>query len=248
MNAIDQFRRSFAIAKKDMLIFYLKGPVVIMGLLFPFFLFLAFVIGRNLSGTQLFAGLMGMTAFFTSTAVGPTIIPWECRGRTFERLITAPVSLSTVLLGDFQASLYFGLGISLAVSVPAILYLGVYPSVIIFIGATFLAISCFSAMTILMSSYPPTDVPADVMMLSSLVKFSLLFISGIFVPLEKLPSYGRALSFISPLTYYVDAVRHSLGKGYLPVWLDLTMLTLFAVAFFLIGSWIHGRVLEERFT
>ncbi|ASJ02347.1 ABC transporter [Thermococcus profundus] len=248
MNAIDQFKRSFAIAKKDMLIFYLKGPVVIMGLLFPFFLFLAFVIGRNLSGETLFAGLMGMTVFFTSTAVGPTIIPWECRGRTFERLITAPVSLATVLLGDFQASFYFGLGVSLAVSVPTMLYLGIHPGFALFLGSTLFALACFSAMTVLMSSYPPTDVPADVMMLSSLVKFSLLFISGIFVPLDKLPTYGRALSFVSPLTYYVDAVRHSLGGGYLPVWLDLTMLALFAVAFFLTGSGIHKKVLERRFT
>nr|WP_245250284.1 ABC transporter permease [Thermococcus stetteri] len=182
------------------------------------------------------------------TAVGPTIIPWECRGRTFERLITAPVSLTTVLLGDFQASLYFGLGVSLAVSVPAVLYLGINPSLPVFIGATLLALACFSAMTILMSSYPPKDVPADVMMLSSLVKFSLLFISGIFVPIERLPSYGRALSFVSPLTYYVDAVRHSLGGGYLPVWLDLVMLAIFAVAFFMAGAWVHEKVLERRFT
>ena len=103
-------------------------------------------------------------------------------------------------------------------------------------------------MTVLMSSYPPTDVPADVMMLSSLVKFSLLFISGIFVPIEDLPAYGRWISLVSPLTYYVDALRHSLGKGYLPVWLDLLMLALFGFAFFLTGTAIHRKVLERRFT
>lgn len=75
VKMIEQLKRSFAIAKKDMLIFYLKGPVVIMGLIFPFFLFPAFLIGRNLSGEQLFVGLTAMTAFFTSTAVGPTMGP-----------------------------------------------------------------------------------------------------------------------------------------------------------------------------
>jgi len=245
---IEALKRSFAIAKKDMRIFYLKGPVVIMGLIFPFFLFLAFMIGRNLSGGHLFVDLTAMTAFFTSTAVGPTIVPWECRGRTFERLITAPVSLTTVLLGDLQASLYFGLAITFTITVPAMLYLSIHPSIVVFLLSTILAVGCFSAMTVLMSSYPPTDIPADVMMLSSLVKFSLLFISGIFVPIENLPAYGRWISFISPLTYYVDALRHSLGGGYLPVWLDLGMLTIFALAFFLTGSWVHKRVLERRFT
>ncbi len=245
---IEQIKRSFAIAKKDMLIFYLKGPVVIMGLLFPFFLFLAFLIGRNLPQDRLFVGLTAMTAFFTATAVGPTIIPWECRGRTFERLITAPVSLTTVLLGDFQASLYFGLAITFAIAIPAMLYFSLGLEWAIFITATLIAVGTFSAMTILLSSYPPTDVPADVMMLTSLVKFSLLFISGIFVPLEKLPSYGRLVSYVSPLTYYVDSLRHSLGKGYLPLWTDFGMLVIFGIAFFFAGVSVHKRVLEERFT
>ncbi|WP_297421654.1 ABC transporter permease [Thermococcus sp.] len=245
---IETLRRSFAIAKKDMLIFYLKGPVVIMGLIFPFFLFLAFLIGRNLGGDQLFVGLTAMTAFFTATAVGPTIIPWECRGRTFERLITAPVSLTTVLLGDFQASLYFGLAITFAIALPSMLYFSLSVGWITFLIATLLAVGTFSAMTILLSSYPPTDVPADVMMLTSLVKFSLLFISGIFVPLGKLPAYGRLVSYVSPLTYYVDALRHSLGGGYLPLWVDLGMLVLFGMAFFFTGVTIHRKVLERRFT
>ena len=153
-----------------------------------------------------------------------------------------------MLLGDFQASLYFGLAITFAIALPAMLYLSIHPSIVVFLLSTILAVGCFSAMTVLMSSYPPTDIPADVMMLSSLVKFSFLFISGIFVPIENLPAYGRWISFISPLTYYVDALRHSLGGGYLPVWLDLGMLTIFALAFFLTGSWVHKRVLERRFT
>ncbi len=245
---IESLRRSLAIAKKDMIIFYLKGPVVVMGLVFPIFLFLAFFIGRNLSREQLFVALTAMTAFFTSTAVGPTIIPWECRGRTFERLIASPISLTTILLGDFQASLYFGLGITTAIAIPVLLYLSLSPSIWILSLSTILALSCFSSMTILMSSYPPTDVPADIMMISSLVKFSFLFISGIFVPLSRLPLYGRWVSFVSPLTYYVDALRHSLGSGYLPLWLDFVMLVVFGTAFFLVGTAVHRRVLERRFT
>ncbi|HII61318.1 ABC transporter permease [Pyrococcus horikoshii] len=245
---IEQLKRSFAVAKKDMLIFYLKGPVIIMGLIFPFFLFLAFFIGRNLEKAQLFTALISMTAFFTSTAVGPTIIPWECRGRTFERLITAPVSLTTVLLGDLQASFYFGTAITFIISTVAIFILSIRPNLQIFLVATILAILTFSAMTILMSSYPPTDVPADIMMLSSLVKFSLLFISGIFVPLKDLPKYARWISYASPLTYYVDALRNSLGDGCLPLWIDFGMLALFGILFFLSGVAIHKKVLERRFT
>ncbi len=237
-----------AIVKKDMLIFYLKGPVVIMGLLFPFFLFGAFLIGRDLTHAYLFVALISMTVFFTSTAVGPTIIPWEARSKTFERLISSPVSLTTVLFGDTQASFYFGLIITSFISLTAI-FLNISLNLLIFIPAIMLALLTFSAMTILMSSYPPTDVPADVMMLSSLVKFTLLFISGIFVPLEKLPWYARAISSISPLTYLVDSLRHSTGmQGYFPLWLDFLALFVFLLIFFFSGVFIHKRVLEKRFT
>ena len=239
--------RSIPIVKKDMIIFYMKGPVVIMGILFPLFLFAAFLIGRNLSGSELFVGLMAMTAFFTSTAVGPTIIPWEARSKTFERLISSPISISTVLFGDMQASFYFGLIISSFISISA-MFLGISLNIPIFFFGLIMALLCFSSMTILMSSYPPTDVPADVMMLSSLVKFSLLFISGIFVPLSKLPPYARGISYISPLTYFVDILRQSTGsEGYFYIWLDFLMLIFFTSIFFLGGMKIHQRVLEKRF-
>jgi len=41
---MEQFKRSLAIAEKNMRIYYLKGPVIIFGLLFPLFLTLAFII------------------------------------------------------------------------------------------------------------------------------------------------------------------------------------------------------------
>lgn len=242
-----QIMRSIPIVKKDMRIFYLKGPVVIMGLLFPFFMFAAFLIGRNLSGSELFVGLIAMTVFFTSTAVGPSIIPWEVRSRTFERLASAPVSIGTILFGDMQASFYFGLIISAVISLSAV-FLSLSISIPIFIASLLLALLCFSSLTILMSSYPPSDTPADVMMLSSLVKFSLLFISGIFVPIQKMPSSVRWLSFISPLSYFVDALRQATGiGGYFPLWVDFLMLVIFTAIFFISGAAIHRKVLERRF-
>ncbi len=242
-----QFFRSLSVVEKDMRIFYLKGPVVIMGLLFPFFLFAAFLIGKDLPGEELFTGLMAMTVFFTSTAVGPTIIPWEARSKTFERLISSPVSITTVLFGDMQASFYFGFIISLAISLSA-LFLALSLNIFVFFFGLILALLCFSSLSILMSSYPPTDIPADVLMLSSLVKFSLLFISGIFVPIENLPPSLRAISFVSPLTYFVDLLRHATYVGgYFPLWLDFLALLLFTCLFFIGGVAIHRRVLEKRF-
>ena len=67
----EQFKRSLVIAEKNIKIYYSKGPVIIFGLVFPLFLALAYVIGRNIPLKEVLPGLVGMTTFFTATSVGP---------------------------------------------------------------------------------------------------------------------------------------------------------------------------------
>jgi ABC-2 type transport system permease protein len=243
----EQIGRSLVVAKKDVWIYYLKGPVIVFGLIFPLFLLIAFTIGRNISLKELFPGVMGMAIFFTSTAVGPAILPWEARSRTLERLVCSPVSVWALLLGDVLASFFFGLLISL---VPLIVMLGLGVEVVhllVFGTGMILATFCFASLSILLSVYPPTDVPATVMMLSSLVRFPLVFISGVFLPVEKLPSWGRAISSVSPLTYFIDLARYSItGISYYSIPLDLAVLLLFAMAFLLVSIKLHERFLPQR--
>lgn len=243
----EQFKRSFAIAKKNIRIYYSKGPVIIFGVITPFFLFLSFYIGRDMPAEALLPGLLGITAFFTATSVGPAIVPWEARAKTLERLISSPVSIWTIFLGDVFSSFLFGvvvsifpvcvgLFISAQIANPLILGLGILLS-------TF----CFASFSILLSAYPPTDTPASVMMLSSMVKFPLVFISGIFIPIEELPAWGRTISSISPLTYFTDLARHSMqGPSYYPIELDLILLVAFAVVFLVASIKIHERTLQKR--
>jgi len=100
MMSGSQLSRALAIAEKDIRIYYLKGPVLIYGILFPMFLFLAFFLGRGMPVDFLISWLLSMTLFFTATAVSPVILPWEGSMRTLERLISAPVSIPAILLGD----------------------------------------------------------------------------------------------------------------------------------------------------
>ncbi len=247
MSWREQIRRSLVVAKKDVWIYYLKGPVIIFGLIFPLFLLIAFTIGRNISAKELFPGVMGMAIFFTSTAVGPAILPWEARSRTLERLVCSPVSVWALFLGDVLASFFFGLLISLA---PLIVLLGLGVEVmhlLVFGTGMILATFCFASLSILLSVYPPTDVPATVMMLSSLVRFPLVFISGVFLPVEELPPWGRAISSVSPLTYFIDLARYSItGISYYSIPLDLAVLLLFAMAFLLVSIKLHERFLPQR--
>jgi len=242
----EQLKRVWAIAKKDIRIYYAKGPVIIFGIIFPVFLFLSFMIGRQLALNFMIPGLLGMVLFFTATAISPAVAPWETQARTLERLMSCPVTIQTIILGDILASFIFGVLISI-IPVMIGLALGMtltYPLVLVL--AIILAAFCFSALGLIFSA-TPTSLPSNVMMLSSMVKFPVIFISGVFIPLNELPPWGRAISFISPLTYFTDIARRLIeGKGHLPIAVDFLLLLAFTVLFLVIAAKLHQKTMPRR--
>lgn len=245
---LSQFKSAWAICKKDVLIYYIKAPVLIYGLLFPFFLFLAFAIGRDISFESLLPTVLGLSIFFTSSSVGPIIAPWETRMRTLEKLISCPISLEFILLGDILAGFFYGMGVTLFFLIFLIPF-SVFILENLFILALGIILSnlCFSCLGILLSS-PPTDNPSNIMILSYLVKFPLIFISGVFLPINKLPSLGRSIAKFSPLTYTVDLLRYSSGKDHIySASFCLIVLLTFTVVFLYSGIFLHKRNLPKRF-
>ena len=244
-----QFKRAFALAKKDLRIYYKRGPVVIFGLIMPFFLFLAYFIGRNMPVERLFPGLLGMTIYFSSMSIGPAIIPFEARQKTLERLLTTPVAVWAMLLGDVIASFLYGFFISF---VPIVigLFLGVTMINVVILGvAMVFAAFCFSSFSILLSSYPPTDIPSTVMMISNLVKFPLVFISGVFIPLGKIGPWGHIVASFSPLTYFIDLANYcTQGVSHYSIYVDLLALLGFTAFFLLSAMKIHTKTMPQRLT
>jgi len=246
MSIFEQLKRSLVISKKDLSLYYLKGPVLIYGLLLPAFLFIAFAVGRELSVTFLIPGLLAMGIFFTSSAISPVIIPWETRMRTFERLVSAPIALWAIILGDIIASSLFGLFISSFILLIGIILLGLDIVNLYLIVGTLLASFCFSSLGLLISA-PPTDNPSNIMMLSNLIKLPLIFISGVFIPIAKMGSF-KIVSYISPLTYYTDLARYSTqGINYFSPTIDLLILFSFSILFFTIAVKWHKKSFTKRF-
>ena len=232
MNWKVYFRGVSVVARKDMRIYYRKAPVFIFGLILPTFLFFAFFVGRELDINKYFPGFLAMSLFFTSSSVGPLIVPWEKQQGTFERLLSYPVSISTIVLGDTIAGALFGLLISTIVAVAGILIIPISVTSIALIFVAFiLGNLCFSGLGVLLSS-PGGRAPANIMMLAALVRFPLIFISGIFIPLSGMTGAAKYITYCSPLTYLVDALNHSMGQAYVfSWWTDLLVLAGFMVVF-----------------
>jgi len=240
-------RKSWAVAKKDVRIYYLRGPVIIFGILFPTFLFMAFAIGRNVPPESLVPGLIGMALFFTASATTPAVFPFETRTRTLERLLAAPMSLSTMVAGDVIAAFLFGLLLSLvpiAISLFATEALLHQPMVLVI--TVLISAICFAVLGTLFST-PPTDNPATIMTLSNLVRLPLIFISGVFMPIEHMPKWGQWLSAISPLTYTTELIRYAFGQGNrISPWICAPVLIGFTVLFWLVSITLHRRNMSRR--
>jgi len=115
---------AWAIAKKDARIYYLRPGPLMFGIMFPFFMFLSFAIGRNAPASTLIPGLTAMTIFFSASSIGPVSIPMERRVKTFERLLSAPVSFYAVFLGKILAGFMFCLAIGVIPIIVGMIFFG----------------------------------------------------------------------------------------------------------------------------
>jgi ABC-2 type transport system permease protein len=208
----------------------------------PTFLFFAFFIGRDLDPAKYFPGFLAMTLFFTSSSVGPIIVPWEKQAGTFERLLSMPVTVTSIILGDMLAGAIFGLLISVIVGVVGIVLLGLSVTNVVLLAVLFvLGNACFAAMGELLSS-TGGRVPSNVMMLSSLVRFPLIFISGVFISLSDMTGLGLLAAHFSPLSYLVDGIGATMDQKTVFDWgVDILSLLVFTVLF----VFASGRVLRR---
>ena len=244
---IEQLRRSFILAKKDLKIYYKKPPVLIQGILFPIILFIALTMGRNVQSIYLISGLMAMTIFLTSTSIGPIVFPWETMSKTFERLITCPISIKTIILGSIWSSFIYGI---LFTSIPLILGIiflsqQLIINLLIIIPGVFIAGLAFASFSQILS-VPSNDMPGNTMVLTILIKFPLIFISPLFIPI-----HASTVAFISPMTYFVDIINVGLGDisifGTFGLVIDISYLLAFGFLFLILAFFLHGKTLERRF-
>jgi len=232
-------------AQKNVRIYYTKAPVLIFGLLFPIFMFFAFYMGRSIEISVFFPGFCAMALFFASSSVGPLITPWEKQAGTYERLLSFPVSINVIVLGDMLSGAIYGVLISMAVLAVSLIALGLSFNPLILMISVVLGSLCFASLGVLLSS-PSVRSPANIMMFSSMIRFPLIFISGIFIPLAEMDGIGRAFSYLSPLSYLVDLFNAGLSRGTeFPLLLDIIVLAGFTSAFLLIASRFHRRNLMK---
>jgi ABC-2 type transport system permease protein len=231
---IVNIKNALFIAEKDVKIYFLKAPNLIFGIFLPVVLYFAFAIGRAVEITIAIPGLVAMAMFFGTGAIQSVSLPLERRTGTFKMVLSAPLSLSTIMIGKALAGFFYGLLLSSIYSVMVFILVPI-SNLFIYIVAIMFSSFLFSAFGLLLS-VPFRDIP-QAMPPAIVVRIAMVFLCGVFVPVDTMPLIMQIIAYFLPLTYSVDVLRWALnGEFIIPMlFINLGVQILF-IFFFIVCS------------
>lgn len=240
---MSQLRPALAISRKDIESYYGKPPLVTWGLLFPAVLMLSVYLKDPGGYLHIAPGIIAMTLLFGNTSMAAIVITFEKRAGTFQRLLLAPLSMDTIVLGKTLSAAAYGLATALVLTFGLMLILGMRLAMpLLFCVGLILGALSFSLMG-LIAAVMVREV-FEAMTLMNFFRFPTLFISGVFMPLPQLPGWLKPLALASPLTYVVELLHWGIaGQGYFnSPWTPL----LATLAFLSIAWLLAGRTFRLR--
>lgn len=233
----DPLIKAFYIAMKDARVYYFKAPNFTFGLLIPISLYIAFSMAGNINPVLIVAGLSSLSILFGTTSIEAVAVVLEKQTGTFDRLLVAPVSLFTIILGKTIAGFFFGLILAAMTIFPLAAFSGVtVMNPVLAIIAVAFASMAFSALGIITSVYAKW-VP-DAQMYANFIRFPMTFLSGTFVALATYPFPLQVLARFLPLTYSVEALQNCISmsavtSNYI---IDIAALSVFTLVFLAIAT------------
>ncbi len=201
----------WSILNKDIKNYYLKPPNISWGIIFPLSWTLMQIIRSSGEMTindirDLLPGLMAMSILFGTTSMLAVTITFERRGRSFERLLLAPISISTLVLAKISGAILFGMFNAFVPVIFASFFVDLSGIMWARVLLAVFLIAVTSTLMGLMIAVSAKEV-FEAQTFSNFFRFPMLFLCGLFLPISSLPIFIRPLSFVLPLTYGTDMLK-----------------------------------------
>jgi ABC-2 type transport system permease protein len=220
---------------KDMRTYYLKPPNISWGLIFPLAWTGMFFIksGSGLeSAITLLPGVVAISILFGTTSMLAVTVTFEKRNRSFERLLVAPIPLELLMLAKTGGAIVFGVANAFVPVAMAAFITDLSPVVWCAFFSAVVMIAVASTFLGLFIAVAVSEV-FEAQTFSNFFRFPMIFLCGLFFPIEKLPVFVRPLSYVMPLTYGADVLHGAVHAGNtMPYALDLSILGAFCVGLF----------------
>ncbi|MHA1315550.1 MAG: ABC transporter permease, partial [Candidatus Helarchaeota archaeon] len=170
----------------------------------------------------------------------------ETREKNLERILSSPTSLEDLITSISLSSTIYSFIVSSIICVVLMVAFGINFLYLPWYLLGILLLSLASSYLGVLISAIPTDMTSNIMVLATLIKFPLIFLSGIFVPLNMLPLPLFIMSLISPTTYFVDLLKSTLGIGSLGIAYDLIGLLIWLLIVATLAYVLHKKTILKR--
>jgi len=225
---------------KDLRTYYLKPPNISWGLIFPLAWTGMFFI-KSGSGMEsiltLLPGVVAISILFGATSMLSVTITFEKKNRSFERLLLAPIPFELLMLAKTSGAILFGMANAF---VPVIMAAFIVDLSQVAWGAFIPAVFMIAVASTFLGLFIAVAVSEvfEAQTFSNFFRFPMIFLCGLFFPIEKLPIFLKPLSYALPLTYGADVLHGAVhGAHIMPFSLDLAILAVFCVGLFMVSLW-----------
>jgi ABC-2 type transport system permease protein len=152
-------------------------------------------------------GLMIMIVMITVMTGIPEAISKEKEMGTFDGMLSAPINQVSIILGYTASLCVKGFSQCILVLVIAIIFFGVTIQGSIILAFFLLLLGIFSFVGIGILAVAASKDQATGTTIVNLIMFPMMFLAGIFYPIQQMPWFMQDISKIIPLTYAADAMR-----------------------------------------
>jgi len=192
-------------------------------------------------------GLLMMT-MITSVMTGlPRAIAYERDVGTLTGFLVAPIHRISIIAGKVLGHVIQGLIQGVSSLILAILLFGItiHGNILWVLLTLFLGVFSFVGLGIVLTSVAEDEQTASMIMMT--LTMPMLFLSGIFFPIQMMPSFMQTIAYCLPFTYAIDAIRRIMifGVALTSVGVDLLVMISFGVVMLLIAIPTFNRAMTR---
>ena len=167
----------------------------------------------------------------------PHAISYEKDIGTLDGMLVAPINRLSIILGKVMAQTVRGMAQGFIILILAVLLFGVVieGNILLVIFLILLTVFSFVGLGILITSFTESEETATMVMMT--LMFPMMFLSGVFFPLQQMPGFMQTIAHFLPLTYATTALRKVmvLGAGLSAVTNELIILIIFGLVLLFIA-------------
>jgi ABC-2 type transport system permease protein len=158
-------------------------------------------------------GIIAMVVMMALMTGLPHAISYEKDIGTLDGMLAAPISRLSIILGKVMAQTIRGMIQGFIILLLAVVLFGVVieGNILLVIALIILTVFSFVGLGILITSFTEKEETATMVMMT--IMFPMMFLSGVFFPLQQMPWYMQDLAHFLPLTYATTALRKVMVLG-----------------------------------